>query len=59
MNELITKLNEVIVEFYRQNCGYNCNECPLGKPFNPDIYDDKTMCDILNDTFTYLEENGL
>jgi hypothetical protein len=59
MDGVIKTLHRLVIEFYQGDCIEDCNNCPLGKKYNEDTYEDKTMCDILNDLNDYLERNEL
>jgi len=59
MEEIFIKLKSVLKEFTEFKCNFKCSECPFGKTFNPDFYDDKIFCDILSDINDYIEINDI
>lgn len=57
MEELIKSLKNILGENFE--CDYDCEKCILNKKFNPDFYDDKSLCDVLIDINDYINFNEL
>jgi hypothetical protein len=55
MEEFLNKLHKLLNEDFRCHC--NCSECLFNKEFDTELYNERTICDILTDLLDYLEVN--
>jgi hypothetical protein len=57
MEEFFNKLHKLLSEDFKCYC--DCSKCLFDKELDKDLYNERTICDILTDLLDYLEVNDI